>query len=156
MTVGHQLVELGNGVWEELVVEDGRERWERLWMNMGQVRRALGKRLYAAEYSWIWTLPDLRFLSLNFKVWICSNLWLWLYGGDLGRLEVPISPTKKLKMRTTKTSLLALYFLPLKSISLPSSMFKTTDNLTMAWFLTSPASPKLQTQNYAVHPRRCN
>jgi hypothetical protein len=30
MTVGHQLVELGNGVWEELVVENGRERWVRL------------------------------------------------------------------------------------------------------------------------------
>jgi hypothetical protein len=30
MAVEHQLVELGNGVWEELVVEDGRERWVRL------------------------------------------------------------------------------------------------------------------------------
>jgi len=27
MAAGSQLIDLGNGDWEELVVEDGRERW---------------------------------------------------------------------------------------------------------------------------------
>jgi len=93
MIVGRQVVGLGNGLWNELKVEDGRETWVRYWTREDHSGGAAGGLVGCMDAFWFLKLPGLRWeLHLNNRkffnlmFWMCLEEWYELAGSPCLRV----------------------------------------------------------------------